>query len=1611
MAVTSRLVVELDASGVATGVRQIKGGLAEVDRAAASTGTAFGGVVSKIGGMVAAFATIESGARLMKAVARETVEFDKALRGLSSITGITGAELEAIGDASDRLSRTYGVAAGEVLGMAKQLASLKPELAANTDGLTAMTESAMLLSKAQTDLTTSMSAEALAGALNAFNLGVEEAVRVTDILAEASRLGAREVPFLAEGLSNVGGVAASAGESIETTSAALETLGKTMRGGGEAGVALRNVITTLVQEAGKQGKEYQGLAAELDRLAKANVNLTDATALFGRENANAALQLIKNREELGKMTDALSGSAGAAMKQAEVNMGSVSDAVARLSAAWSGLLRTMGDSQAFKSVVDYLTKVANAANFAAEQIEGKWGTEIETTVRRLERLIKLQKENGDALFGMDAPGLAQMLGISEDAPEFIGLLKLQGEYETLAEKVAALASARNQLKMEEYALQIEREAEETKALQAELDALSDATEDAGQAATQLNEKMRNTWVQMHNGTEAIEDTGLGVMDLVLALNLAKTGAQHLGVAVGDGGLAQALRESNDELAALNEQAARYSQLARDAMVDVGLAFFADLSQGGEEAWANMLDNWEDQAVRFFEGRMRELMNDFSQLGRGTGSTGGNIMGGMGAGYMMGNAAGGAMGQGTGGAMLTGAAGGALAGWSVGGPYGAIAGAIIGAFTAGQGGKWEEIGRTLRLQIDDGLIGGFMSVRERKYSFGSSSTRTVMDELGPSQSAALQGIWDNFLNAFVAAGETLDLGDLGGRVSSFISKLFNIDISGMSPDEVLAAANREFVELGSIVAGSVMPSITVMRQEGETLAEAFIRVGRAMASATSFAEATHIDWGALVSDEFTAGLVDAFAGLQLQGLKDQLADLMEGLTLEDIKSGTFAEEIAELKEQIENFALTEEELASIQADAVAAWVAELETAMGGFDAMSETFGIVIATFYDTTVIAQERLAAAVESASTTFEEALLELGDLGTGIDRSNFADFLEQALSGGMGALSPESMAAILEAARALAELMNLEQQYADALGEAIDITSLTVDQINALNEAGDEWQQTLNALDGGMAMAIGGMAEFVAGVASLVGGLDAANAAFNQLVEMFFTDAQQFELLSQRLSEAAAGVGLSLDDIDTPEEIRQLMRQAMDTGNDALMAFLMQFAQTIYDFQQGLGGLEGAAGGATNAIDATAQALADSIQYWHGVGQAIGSALASVQSAIASIQSQQYQTLGPGATGPGSIGDAIANLEGQMGQGSIEDQINTITQLQTLLMQQYQMQMQELQSQGDSYTQHVSNNTQEQIAAAKAAHEAAMAYWERMTNVATSLKAFLKDLLYSDMAQLTPEQQLQMAQLEFEELLARALAGDAEAAEALQGAAQRLLDLARNQYASGAEFDAIFNMVVSGLQSVVDMVDAMPDIPPWVDPISQGLMGVAGAVTAGAGQNTEAIRALQDATIEQLEALEAELQRLQGIAEQEEQAAQQRYQDYLNNTEQGIAEIAANTEQLVGQGENVYKTAPDWGSLLENSWNTVAVLEYINDTASSIDGKLDSLGGDEVPVLLTDLGAKVDAMTTAIVDGLAALQATVSTTLDIDSADIGQAVGDAISDGLDDLNANISNMIEMMAQ
>lgn len=281
------------------------------------------------------------------------ISFDRQMHDLSAVAGVVGEGLKQIEGYARNSAKAFGIDASQAVeGYKLLLSQLSPELGKYPEALQAMGNCIATTSKLMGGDGVA-AAEVLTTAMNQFGISLDdpmkasaEMARMMNVMAAAGQAGSAELPAIKVALQQCGMAAKAAGVSFEETNAAIQVLDKAGKKGSEGGVALRNVLSTLAagrflpektqEELQKAGIDVAALSDKTkplkDRLEALKPILNDdalLSALFGRENANAARALVQGTESLQDFTDAVTGTTSAE-EQAAVIMDSYAERQARI---------------------------------------------------------------------------------------------------------------------------------------------------------------------------------------------------------------------------------------------------------------------------------------------------------------------------------------------------------------------------------------------------------------------------------------------------------------------------------------------------------------------------------------------------------------------------------------------------------------------------------------------------------------------------------------------------------------------------------------------------------------------------------------------------------------------------------------------------------------------------------------------------------------------------------------------------------------------------------------------------------------------------------------------------------------------------------------------------------------------------------------------------------------------------------------------------------------------------------------------------------------------------------------------------------------------------------
>lgn len=344
-------------NNISRGLVNVKKQFDAIDKAgeqASATTTRFGNICSrlKMPDLNAFLGVAERLGGVLGDLSQGGMNFGQSMADLSSITGIAGDDLKALGENARKVGQDSGLGAGTAARAYAILASQIDVAVIGMAGLNNLQEKSVTLAQAS-GMSIDAAATSLAGTINQFGLSANEAERVINVLAAGSKYGAAEIEELSQSFKVAGSAASVMGLTVEQSAGALEVLSKANLKGSEAGTALRNIILKLNTELGVD-LSRTSLSTALDALKP---RLTDATYLskiFGMENVAAAQYLIQNSSAVEEMTRKVTGT-NVAQEQAAVRTDTTAHKMGILRAKVDDIkisfANSLGPMSAYASVV------------------------------------------------------------------------------------------------------------------------------------------------------------------------------------------------------------------------------------------------------------------------------------------------------------------------------------------------------------------------------------------------------------------------------------------------------------------------------------------------------------------------------------------------------------------------------------------------------------------------------------------------------------------------------------------------------------------------------------------------------------------------------------------------------------------------------------------------------------------------------------------------------------------------------------------------------------------------------------------------------------------------------------------------------------------------------------------------------------------------------------------------------------------------------------------------------------------------------------------------------------------------------------------------------------
>lgn len=304
-----------------------------------------------------------------------STQFDESMNRLQAITGETGEAFEGMRDLAQELGSTTQFSASQ----AAEGMGFLAQAGFDTQEIMEAIPGALELAAAG-QLTLAEAADIASNVLGGFDMDPDEIGRVNDVLAETSSIANTNVRQLGDAMRFVAPVASGLGVPIEDASAAIGALSDVGIQGGEAGTALRNILTRLGENAedlGVQMYDAEGnmrpFAEIIGDIGEQGFSTDEIMQMFGQRAGPALSALLARGEEgLLDLQTRIEASGGAAQEMAETQMQGLPGAFKELRSAVEGAGIALGDagiSELIQGIADRVSDAIRAFTNLEEDVQ------------------------------------------------------------------------------------------------------------------------------------------------------------------------------------------------------------------------------------------------------------------------------------------------------------------------------------------------------------------------------------------------------------------------------------------------------------------------------------------------------------------------------------------------------------------------------------------------------------------------------------------------------------------------------------------------------------------------------------------------------------------------------------------------------------------------------------------------------------------------------------------------------------------------------------------------------------------------------------------------------------------------------------------------------------------------------------------------------------------------------------------------------------------------------------------------------------------------------------------------------------------------------------------
>jgi hypothetical protein len=241
-------------------------------------------------------------------------------------------------------------------------------------------------------------------------------------MAKSFSTSALDIEKFSVAMAAAGPVAASAGVSLERTTALIGTLADRGLDASTAGTSLRNIFLDIA----KAGLTFE---EAMDQVRNATDQNTEALDLFGKRGATTAVILANNSEAAGKLEEALQNAGGAAQAMAEKQLDTLTGDLTKLTSAWEGFILSLENGEGVlgklsRAFIQVTTDTVGFINEISKRPSDTFAILFEALIpangekavngrTALMALDKLKNKIGSLVDGSDVQGLSEYISMLE----------------------------------------------------------------------------------------------------------------------------------------------------------------------------------------------------------------------------------------------------------------------------------------------------------------------------------------------------------------------------------------------------------------------------------------------------------------------------------------------------------------------------------------------------------------------------------------------------------------------------------------------------------------------------------------------------------------------------------------------------------------------------------------------------------------------------------------------------------------------------------------------------------------------------------------------------------------------------------------------------------------------------------------------------------------------------------------------------------------------------------------------------------------------------------------------------------------------------------------------